>query len=1438
MQFNKICLFILVANLVFFNVLAQNVGLVGADISYKSLGNNKYQFEVNVLRDCESVFQIQNTQSVSYSSSTCGISGNFNLNLVGSEVIAACERGVSKCDGGNIRSFQKKTFQGVVSLPTPCSDYKFRWIGFNRANANTVFVNTITSVLVEAMLNSVLAQNNSSPSFGNSPMNFVGKNIPQTYSPNITDINGDILNFSTIAPQNSLGQNISYLPGFSPSTPLSVSGSFSMDNTNGEINFTPLKEEASTIVTRISETRSGNQIGYITREMRLEVFTNTIPPPTISGINGLNSSTISICEGEILNFQIKGTSSGNTPLKMQIRNLPSGAAFTTNGTFGMIDGNFTWKPIVAGTHQLIFRISDGQCPFEGVTTKIITVDVKQIPQITFNIPTSNNISDCNASINVLVVPTVTSGVIFNWFDAADLALPVAITKNYTITRPANYKLFVKDAFGCENTASIDYQSKVVVDFGYDIENSCKNKKTKFNNFTFTNDPTQQTIITGYTWDFGDGSPLLNTLATQRDTSHIYTTDGEKNVKLTASTNNGCVVTISKKIKVFSIPIINVYIGPKFICESPGIVEISSSLSGFNTTLGGTKNYKFVFDTDKQISNTQTARYTTINSVVGIKFIGGINNCKDSVLLTRNINKKPQFTNVTPDFIQVCTIPSYPNFTLTGIATPVANALSISNLLRYEWSTPTGLFDTKEKLPIILNNNSKAITLEVTDTLGCINDTSININAGIEAKFRYDSYYCKVGDIVSISDQSTTRGLPAKWAWDLVIMPSVSGINSIPAPQTFTGIPNTLTGKFDVKLYIEDQYGCKDTAIYPMLRYLPKFNTYTLSKSNLCFKEPLDLFSFASTGLDSANNINYWKWEYGDGRQNMLINHRNFTVAGFSSNILERVISSNLKVYADTVFNIRHLYTLSGLYTITHTIGYNDGGFYAIPNSPSLLPPPAGCLYQITTTVGMFQELKYTFAEPENKCAGFPNIFNATRLNTGTATGFTVLPNKFKWEFSKINPLNPNNPTNLGTIIGSNAGDTTQVSKIFTESGTFDFGQNPYAIQLTVEDIKGCKGLYKDSIDNIIITIPELKIPTAVCQNQLADFRVESPVGDISSFDNLWYFEDSDVEFKRSGYNPIPKFKSSQKSIKNYSVTFVGTTGFEKCTTTLSGTFTTDISPTTTFEIPLEICSQVVLTISPVLNSNTTDITPETLQNFWTFKSDNSTLLNQKTPFTKSLKTGNDTIIVVTKNPLNSCTDTLKKTISVIFQPKADFIFESTDPTDRPYVYSTSDIRFTDNIATIDGSALITKSWDWGNQTFSKFGNKPTDTTFRYNKSAIFFVKYCIKNTELCRDSITKKIDLTSFLKMPNAFYPNPNDPDNINSSFGVFQNGIKKLDVFQVFNRWGQVVFETTNPNEKWNGKNKNNGPDCPIGVYMYRVKAVTGYEDEIDFKGQVTLIR
>ncbi len=84
--------------------------------------------------------------------------------------------------------------------------------------------------------------------------------------------------------------------------------------------------------------------------------------------------------------------------------------------------------------------------------------------------------------------------------------------------------------------------------------------------------------------------------------------------------------------------------------------------------------------------------------------------------------------------------------------------------------------------------------------------------------------------------------------------------------------------------------------------------------------------------------------------------------------------------------------------------------------------------------------------------------------------------------------------------------------------------------------------------------------------------------------------------------------------------------------------------------------------------------------------------------------------------------------------------------------------------------------------------------------------------------------------IPSAFTPND---DGINDSFGVKGEGIQNYKML-IYNRWGEVIFSSTNPAEHWNGKYKNEPVEN--GVYVYEVFA-KGFGKHPK-AGAVTLLR
>lgn len=101
-----------------------------------------------------------------------------------------------------------------------------------------------------------------------------------------------------------------------------------------------------------------------------------------------------------------------------------------------------------------------------------------------------------------------------------------------------------------------------------------------------------------------------------------------------------------------------------------------------------------------------------------------------------------------------------------------------------------------------------------------------------------------------------------------------------------------------------------------------------------------------------------------------------------------------------------------------------------------------------------------------------------------------------------------------------------------------------------------------------------------------------------------------------------------------------------------------------------------------------------------------------------------------------------------------------------------------------------------------------------------------------KDSIDILISTESILDVPNAFIPGTD----VNKEFKIVKKGIATLEYFRIFNRWGQLVFETKDIEKGWDGTFK--GTPQPFGVYVYMIEAFTSTHERFYKQGNVTLIR
>ncbi|OYU55240.1 MAG: PKD domain-containing protein [Chitinophagaceae bacterium BSSC1] len=162
----------------------------------------------------------------------------------------------------------------------------------------------------------------------------------------------------------------------------------------------------------------------------------------------------------------------------------------------------------------------------------------------------------------------------------------------------------------------------------------------------------------------------------------------------------------------------------------------------------------------------------------------------------------------------------------------------------------------------------------------------------------------------------------------------------------------------------------------------------------------------------------------------------------------------------------------------------------------------------------------------------------------------------------------------------------------------------------------------------------------------------------------------------------------------------------------------------------------------------------------------------------------------------------------------------------------------DTVQILDASTAnaITWKWDLGNGQSSTLQNPPSTSYLPSGRQTQFFVRLQISNGFNCTDTISKRIFVlpNCYIDIPSGFTPNG---DGLND-FLYPLNAFKAVDlIFRIYNRFGQVIFETRDWKKKWDGR--INGMLQPSGTYVYLLEYThkdTGKRQVL--KGTTVLIR
>jgi len=202
-------------------------------------------------------------------------------------------------------------------------------------------------------------------------------------------------------------------------------------------------------------------------------------------------------------------------------------------------------------------------------------------------------------------------------------------------------------------------------------------------------------------------------------------------------------------------------------------------------------------------------------------------------------------------------------------------------------------------------------------------------------------------------------------------------------------------------------------------------------------------------------------------------------------------------------------------------------------------------------------------------------------------------------------------------------------------------------------------------------------------------------------------------------------------------------------------------------------------------------------------------------------------LTITSNQGCSATGTLAQDIEVYPYPVANFSWEPLPPN-----ILENEIQF------INQTSLgSTFEWDFGILGSSNLPNPTISLPLRDQG----FYPVCLIATSIygCTDTICQVVDMESILLLyvPTAFTP---DGDGINDVFYPVVSGISQDDyTFRIFDRWGNLVFESNIIDEPWLGNYDGGEHYVQNDVFVWQMKCkLLDSGDNKEYFGRVTLVR
>ncbi len=205
--------------------------------------------------------------------------------------------------------------------------------------------------------------------------------------------------------------------------------------------------------------------------------------------------------------------------------------------------------------------------------------------------------------------------------------------------------------------------------------------------------------------------------------------------------------------------------------------------------------------------------------------------------------------------------------------------------------------------------------------------------------------------------------------------------------------------------------------------------------------------------------------------------------------------------------------------------------------------------------------------------------------------------------------------------------------------------------------------------------------------------------------------------------------------------------------------------------------------------------------------------------TVTVSPANTTVYTVTVSDECQTFSVSGSTTVTVVRPNADFIISSQ-------------VLFNDLPITFQNTTTGGDTYDW------TFGDGHTSTQVHpnntYDVPGTYTVTLIATNDIGCKDTVQKPITIEEeyWVYIPNTFTP---DGNIVNNYFEISTINIKQIEV-AIYNRWGQMIYSSSNLRDKWDGTYKDYL--VPDGTYTYKVHYVSNSGFEETLLGHVNVLR